>query len=107
MKSLNAKMANIIDEVRQKMKNERNLDPRIQLDAYHDGTMLVMFEGVRLSVNIPPYSQKMQPGVFAVKNWSENEDIAKRAEESGLFQCVGITLPTGHVNAPVWRIKNY
>lgn len=64
-----------------------------------------------LSVNMykPECSQDSRdlPGAcFYVKNWSENEQIAKDAANSGLF-VLRADLPearSGFVSAPVWQI---
>ena len=87
------------------------MDSRIFETRYADGALCVMFTGEygpqRLSTNIEGLSKKMQPGTFAVKNWSENVALARDAWASGLFEDTGITIPTGYVQAPVWKIKGY
>jgi hypothetical protein len=89
------------------MKKGANMgtkEPRIRTTEYVDGALCVVLDGRILSTNIPPYSKTFQPGVFAVKNWSENAEFAREALETGLFEDLGVAIPTGHVEAPVWRI---
>jgi hypothetical protein len=57
-------------------------------------TLSVYIEGVEL-----------EPGEFLAKTWSENQRIADQAYESGLFENTGKIVPTGYVEAEVWRIK--
>jgi hypothetical protein len=78
--------------------------PRVETRQYRDGALCVVFDGQVLSTNIPPYSKTFMPGVFAVKNWSEHAELARKAADSGLFEDLGIVIPTGYVEAPVWRI---
>ena len=78
--------------------------PRIRTAEYTDGALCVFLDGRVLSINVPPYSKTFQPGVFAVKNWSESADFAREALDTGLFEEIGVAIPTGHVEAPIWRI---
>jgi len=39
-----------------------------------------------------------------IKNWSENEDVAKAALESGYFTDTGKRVATGFVQAPIWEV---
>ena len=57
-----------------------------------------------LTVNIP--SAELEDGEFLVKTWSENEDLAGGALASGRFVDTGRRVPTGHVEAQVWRFKS-
>lgn len=60
----------------------------------------------KLSVNMPGMSERLPPGCFYVKAWSENEVIAREAAASGLFK-LRDDLPqaeSGFVTAPVWEI---
>lgn len=56
-----------------------------------------------LSVNVE--GAKLGEGEFLAKTWSENEEIAKAALDSGLFEDTGRRVPTGWVEAQVWRFK--
>jgi len=56
-----------------------------------------------LSVNLE--GVKLGEGEFLAKTWSENEEIAKAALDSGLFEDTGRRVPTGWVEAQVWRFK--
>jgi hypothetical protein len=56
-----------------------------------------------LSVNIE--GVKLPEGTFLAKTWSENAEIAKAALDSGLFEDTGKRVPTGFVEAQVWRFK--
>lgn len=40
-----------------------------------------------------------------IKDWSENVEFAEACFATGLFENTGRTISTGHVEAPVWRIK--
>ena len=75
----------------------------IRLNRYRDGALHVSFKGLTLSVNTI-VSRVLPPRHFTVKNWSENEDLAKAALESGAFIVSDVEIPTGHVNAPIWEI---
>jgi len=57
-----------------------------------------------LSVNLPEHPLK--EGEFPVKNWFENEEVTPFVlEHTELFEDTGKTVPTGHVQAPIWRFK--
>lgn len=43
-------------------------------------------------------------GCLAIKNWSENEELARVAFDTGLFVDTGERIRTGYVHAPVWEI---
>jgi hypothetical protein len=72
---------------------------------YADGTLCVLFNGVKLSTNVSGFSKNLKPNHFLAKTWSENEELAKEAFASGLFEDTGFKIPTGYVVAPVWKIK--
>lgn len=55
-----------------------------------------------LTVNIP--EEELGPGEFLVKTWSENEALAAAALLSGDFVDTGRRVPTGRVEAQVWRM---
>ena len=43
---------------------------------------------------------------FLAKTWSENEELAAAALQSGLFEDTGRRVPAGFTAAQVWRIKD-
>jgi hypothetical protein len=76
----------------------------IFLEGTGDGNM----KGERicsLSVNIPPYSETLADGQFFAKTYHENSEIAKQCMETGLFEEVGLTFPSGHISVPLWKLK--
>jgi hypothetical protein len=84
----------------------------VQTAAYQSGGALAVMlsnstteEAIStLSVNLPDADYELAPGEFFAKTWSENEDIAKLALASGLFEDTGRRVPTGWVEAQVWKI---
>jgi hypothetical protein len=56
-----------------------------------------------LTCNLP--GERLGDGEFFVKTWSENEELAKTAMNSGLFVDTGRRVPTGFVEAQVWKLK--
>lgn len=77
--------------------------------AYTDGRLAVIARGAdgspfgTLSTNLP--GADLADDCFAVKTWSENRDLAEAALASGLFEPTGERLPSGFVQAPIWRIR--
>ncbi len=57
-----------------------------------------------LTVNVPE-SKLLKENEILIKNWSENEGIAKEAFKTGLFEDTGKSIPTGYCEAPIWKIK--
>ena len=57
------------------------------------------------STNLVPYGARVGDTEFCAKVWSENEPLVDPMLASGLFEDTGRVEPTGHVLAPVWRIK--
>jgi hypothetical protein len=55
-----------------------------------------------LTTNLP--MAYLDDDEICVKDWSENEQFAKACLESGYFLETGRTIPTGFVNAPVWKL---
>jgi len=55
-----------------------------------------------LTCNLPDIP--LEDDEVIIKNWSENEDIAKAALASGYFQDTGKRISTGFVQAPIWRV---
>ena len=56
-----------------------------------------------LTVNLP--ERDLEPGEFFVKTWSENEQIAADCLASGFFVDTGKRVPTGWVEAQVWKFN--
>lgn len=57
-----------------------------------------------LTVNLPESIELGQRGEIAVKTWNENQPLREPALASGLFVDTGRRIPTGHVEAEVWRL---
>jgi hypothetical protein len=57
-----------------------------------------------LSVNLPNVEAPKKDH-FYVKTWSENEILRAPALASGLFEDTGERIPTGWVEAEVWKVK--
>ena len=55
-----------------------------------------------LTCNLPEVH--LEDGEILIKNWSENGDVAKAAFATGLFGDTGLSVRTGFVEAPIWRI---
>lgn len=57
----------------------------------------------KLTVNV----QGVKPVLpeILVKTWSENEPVARAALASGLFEDTGRRVPTGRVEAQIWRVR--
>lgn len=71
--------------------------PRIDL-ILDDGEPLAT-----LTVNVPEAT--VQEDEIIVKTWAENEGTAKSVMRTGWFEDTGRRVPTGHVEAEVWRLK--
>ena len=77
--------------------------------AYADGSPAVLATDASgapyatLSVNT---GRPLAPRHLAIKTWSENEELAEAARTSGLFEETAMTIPSGFVEAPVWRIRD-
>ena len=83
-------------------------DMDVDIALYKTGGTAVILnqDGQRfatLSVNFPEV--ELEEGEFAVKTWSENEQIAEDALASGLFIDTGKRIRSGYVGASVWRFK--
>jgi hypothetical protein len=57
----------------------------------------------KLSVNLDT-DVPLDKDEYLIKTWSENEEIARTALESGLFTDTGKWVPAGWVEAQVWRV---
>lgn len=55
-----------------------------------------------LTVNLPDFP--LGEREIFVKDWSENEELAKSMLASGLFKDTGKRVPSGHVMVPIWEI---
>lgn len=73
----------------------------VQLVGWSTGEPLGVF-----STNLVPYGARVGEAEFCAKVWSENEPLVDAMQTSGLFEDTGRVEPTGHVLAPVWRIKD-
>jgi len=85
-------------------------DMDVDITLYKTGGTAVILtqDGQRfaiLSVNFPFPEVELEHNEFAVKTWSENEEIAADALASGLFVDTGKRIRSGYVEAPVWRFK--
>ena len=83
-------------------------DMDVEVTTYKTGGTAVILnqDGQRfatLSVNFPEV--ELGEGEFAVKTWSENEQVAADALASGLFVDTGKRIQSGYVEASVWRFK--
>ena len=58
------------------------------------------------STNLVPSGAPVAVDEFTVKSWSENEPLVEPMLATGLFEDTGLRVPTGFVEAPVWRLKN-
>ena len=47
----------------------------IKLSHYGNGNLAILATDLHLSVNMPPYD-RLPDGVFFLKDWSENEEVA-------------------------------
>ncbi len=81
--------------------------------AYSDGNLAIEVvsaeDGERygvLTVNLPQSVDLAKNGEFAVKTWNENAPMREPALASGLFVDTGKRIPTGWVEAEVWRLAN-
>jgi hypothetical protein len=83
---------------------------KIVLQTYTNGRLAVGLldeEGdnfATLTTNL--VDQDLADGEIFVKTWSENEDAAAGALESGLFKDTGRRVPTGYIEASVWTIAD-
>lgn len=84
----------------------------IQETKYANGALAIQLRArdgeplATLSVNMPGKSEKLPPDCFYAKDWSENEEIAMDAMESGLFR-LRRDLPSAasdFVVADVWQL---
>ena len=79
--------------------------------TYQDGGGLAIrykIEGTgepmgKLTVNL--LSANLAEDEFAVKTWSDGEKLSKAAFTTGLFVDTGKRIPTGFVEAQVWKFK--
>jgi hypothetical protein len=85
-------------------------DMDVDITLYKTGGTAVILtqDGQRfatLSVNFPFPEVELEEGEFAVKTWSENEQVAADCLASGLFIDTGKRIKSGYVEASVWRFK--
>lgn len=84
----------------------RGIVGNVKYVYYAQGNIAIQYMGDAgplgtLTVNLP--DDELDDGEFAVKTWSENEQLAKAAFATGLFEDTGKRIPTGFVEAQVWR----
>lgn len=79
---------------------------------YRDGNLAILLiaqddqEPITvLSINLPDKASLLGADEVFVKAWSENEQIAPLVLLTGLFEDTGKRVPTGFVEAQVWRVK--
>jgi len=58
------------------------------------------------SVNLVPYGAEIADDEFTVKTWGGNEQFVAPMLAAGWFEDTGRRVPTGYVEAQVWRIKD-
>jgi hypothetical protein len=58
------------------------------------------------STNLVPSGARIADDEFTVKSWSENEELVEPMLATGLFEDTGRRVPSGYVEAPVWRLKD-
>jgi len=81
------------------VKSYSNNEPAVLIICKDDGSRY----GV-LSVNLPNIT--LEPNEFAVKTWSENEELSMAAMETGLFKDTGKRIPSEFIKAQVWKLKD-
>jgi hypothetical protein len=57
----------------------------------------------KLSVNIPDVP--LEPGLYHVKTWGENEKLIGPLLETGAFIDTGLRVPCGFCDASIWKLK--
>jgi hypothetical protein len=61
---------------------------------------------ITFSTNLVPYLNWLADDEFFVKSWSENAPFVQPMLATGLFEDTGRHVPSGYVNAPIWRIRD-
>jgi hypothetical protein len=80
-----------------------------KITAYANKRLAIKVESLRgspigiLTVNLP--YEYLQEGEFLVKTWSENVELSKASFDTGLFIDTGKRIPTGFVEAQIWKLK--
>ena len=87
----------------------RKFDTVIDVATYHNGRPAIQLVTISdgepfgtLTCNIPEYN--LEENEILVKTWSENEEMAKCCLQSGFFKDTGKRVPTGFMEAQVWKI---
>jgi hypothetical protein len=90
--------------------NTRYGEAIIDIAAYDNGAPAVRLTNAEtgepiatLSINLPEAAHQLGPDEFFAKTWTENKAVAAAALSSGLFEDTGKRIPTGFVEAQVWR----
>jgi hypothetical protein len=83
---------------------------RVVLSEYQAGGLAVLLKDDRTAQPYATLSVKLaqadpEPGCFWLKDWSENEPIAKHMLDRGLLELTGRTCITGFVVAKEARLK--
>ena len=87
----------------------------VEIGRYSDGTRCVEVIDqnpppddtamlARLTVSIAGAGLTLYPGELLVKAYSENEAITAALLSEGIFVDTGRRIPTGYVEASVWRL---
>jgi hypothetical protein len=82
---------------------------RLIEQAYANGRMAISAVGAdgsswgTLTVNLPDVA--LADGEMAIKNWSENAEMAEAAMATGAFVDTGRTIRVNFVAAPVWTLR--
>jgi len=76
---------------------------------YENGRLAIMLVSkldghiANLTVNLP--DDALEPGEMHIKVWSENEEFSGACLQTGMFEDTGKRVPTGFVEAQVWKLK--
>ncbi len=88
-------------------------DASIHLGRYPSGGAIAVEllldttqDGWTFSTNLVPYGARIADDEFTVKTWSENEALVEPMLATHLFEDTGRRIPTGYVQAPVWRLRD-
>lgn len=82
----------------------------IKTASYPDGNFAVFLVDdsgaplTKLSVNIPESAHLLDENQFFAKTYSENEEIAQEALQSGFFVQTNTVVKNGWVTCPIWKI---
>ena len=83
---------------------------KVNKTTYTDGNLAILLTDemggalAKLSVNLPEHAGSLGENQFFAKTYSENEELANDALNSGLFRQLDKTITCGWVTFPVWEI---